>query len=180
MNWCGAWRTSPRNWPRRWTTRWMAWWRRPWTRTCGQSEKTLVRAGKAEGVDYRTVLIRQSDHAGYYPDATPLYIKLIFAPDGKKIFGAQVLGKKGVDKRIDVIAAAMHFNASVFDLKQLELAYAPPFSSAKDPVNMLGFVAENVVNGLVSFAKWDVVETSSRSEERRVGKECRSRWSPYH
>lgn len=125
----------------------------------GQSEKTLVRAGKAEGVDYRTVLIRQSDHAGYYPDATPLYIKLIFAPDGKKIFGAQVLGKKGVDKRIDVIAAAMHFNASVFDLKQLELAYAPPFSSAKDPVNMLGFVAENVVNGLVSFAKWDVVET---------------------
>ena len=119
----------------------------------------LVRAGKAEGVDYRTVLIRQSDHAGYYPDATPLYIKLIFAPDGKKIFGAQVLGKKGVDKRIDVIAAAMHFNASVFDLKQLELAYAPPFSSAKDPVNMLGFVAENVVNGLVSFAKWDVVET---------------------
>lgn len=125
----------------------------------GQSEKTLVRAGKAEGVDYRTVLIRQSDHAGYYPDATPLYIKLIFAPDGKKIFGAQVLGKKGVDKRIDVIAAALHFNASVFDLKQLELAYAPPFSSAKDPVNMLGFVAENVVNGLVSFAKWDVVET---------------------
>ena len=125
----------------------------------GQSEKTLARDGKAEGVDYRTVLIRQGDHAGYYPGATPLYIKLIFAPDGKKIFGAQIFGEKGVDKRIDVIAAAMHFSASVFDLKQLELAYAPPFSSAKDPVNMLGFVAENVVNGLVAFAKWDVVET---------------------
>lgn len=126
----------------------------------GHNEKALKRAGKVKGTDYRTILIRQNDHAGYYPGATPIYLKLIFTADGKRILGAQLFGEKGVDKRVDVLSAAMQFGASPVDLKDLELAYAPPFSSAKDPVNMLGFVAENVLNGLVSFAEWNAVETS--------------------
>lgn len=125
----------------------------------GHNEKALQRDGKVKNVDYRTILIRQNDHAGYYPGATPIFIKLIFSMDGGKIYGAQLLGRKGVDKRVDVIATAMQFNASAIDLKNLELAYAPPFSSAKDPVNMLGFVAENVVTGKVAFCEWDIVET---------------------
>lgn len=125
----------------------------------GHNEKALKRAGKVKGTDYQTVLIRQNDHAGYYPGATPIYLKLIFTADGEKILGAQLFGEKGVDKRVDVLSTAMQFGASPVDLKDLELAYAPPFSSAKDPVNMLGFVAENVLNGLVSFAEWNAVET---------------------
>lgn len=125
----------------------------------GHNEKALKRAGKVKGTDYQTVLIRQNDHAGYYPGATPIYLKLIFTADGGKILGAQLFGEKGVDKRVDVLSTAMQFGASPVDLKDLELAYAPPFSSAKDPVNMLGFVAENVLNGLVSFAEWNAVET---------------------
>lgn len=129
----------------------------------GQNEKALKRAGKAKGVDYQTIIVRQNDHAGYYPGATPIYIKLIFTADGKKILGAQLFGEKGVDKRVDVLSTAMQFNAAPVELKDLELAYAPPFSSAKDPVNMLGFVADNVLAGRIAFAEWDVVETSDPS-----------------
>ena len=82
-------------------------------------------------------------------------IKLIFSMDGKKIFGAQIVGSDAVDKRIDTIAVTMRLGGTVRDLKTLELAYAPPFSSAKDPVNMAGFVAENVLTGKVAFAAWD-------------------------
>ena len=124
----------------------------------GYNEKYMLRKGFVKGKDYETLIITQNSHAGYYPGALPLTLKLIFSKDGSKIYGAQIIGRDGVDKRIDTIATAMRLNASVFDLKNLEFAYAPPFSSAKDPVNMAGFVAENVIKGLVEFSEWDVIE----------------------
>ena len=124
----------------------------------GYNEKYMLKKGFIKCKDYETVIITQNSHAGYYPGALPLTLKLIFAKDGSKIYGAQIVGRDGVDKRIDTIATAMRLNANVYDLKDLEFAYAPPFSSAKDPVNMAGFVAENLLKGLVRFAEWDSIE----------------------
>ncbi|MCR5665593.1 MAG: FAD-dependent oxidoreductase [Eubacterium sp.] len=126
----------------------------------GANEKVLAAKGYEKGKDYETVLITQNSHAGYYPGAKPLYLKLIFSLDGSKIYGAQVVGQEGADKRLDTIGTAMRFGASVKDLTNLELAYAPPFSSAKDPVNMAAYVAENVINGYVKIAAWDEIETN--------------------
>ncbi|HCR84348.1 MAG TPA: hypothetical protein DIW07_13250, partial [Lachnospiraceae bacterium] len=112
----------------------------------GLNEKALKAAGKQKGHDYETVLISQKSHAGYYPGATPITLKLIFGRDGS-IYGAQIIGQDGVDKRIDTIAVTMRLKGTVNDLAELELAYAPPYSSAKDPVNMLGFTAQNVLEG---------------------------------
>ncbi len=116
----------------------------------GLNEKALKSLGKVKDQDYFTVLINQKSHAGYYPGATPLTLKMIFTKDGT-ILGAQAVGQEGVDKRIDTLAVTIRLKGSIFDLEELELAYAPPFSSAKDPVNMLGFVAENVIRGHASF-----------------------------
>jgi len=124
--------------------------------SAGLNEKTLKSEGKKKGEDYFTALINQKSHAGYYPMATPVTLKMIFSPSGK-IFGAQIVGQDGVDKRIDTIASVMRMGGNIKNLKDLELAYAPPYSSAKDPVNMLGFVAENILNGLVSFADWNEI-----------------------
>ncbi|MFP4445091.1 MAG: FAD-dependent oxidoreductase [Desulfosudaceae bacterium] len=96
-------------------------------------------------------------HASYYPGSTAMTIKLLFTPDEGKILGAQIVGQEGVDKRIDVIATAICGQMTVYDLEQLELAYAPPFSSAKDPVNMAGFVAANHLKGDVESVYWDDV-----------------------
>ena len=125
----------------------------------GENEKTLVKRGLVRGKDFESIIITQNNHASYYPGAVPMTLKLLFTKDGKKILGAQIVGKDGVDKRIDTIGVATRLGASVTDLKELEFAYAPPYSSAKDPVNMLGFVAENVLGGLVKFAPWDIAET---------------------
>lgn len=122
----------------------------------GSNEKTLQKRGLTKGKDYESIIITQNSHAGYYPGAVPMTLKLLFSMDGKKIFGAQIVGRDGVDKRIDTLAVALRMGAGIDDLKKLELAYAPPYSSAKDPVNMAGFVAENVLNGLVVFSDWDV------------------------
>lgn len=122
----------------------------------GSNEKTLQKRGLCKGRDYETIIITQNDHAGYYPGALPMVLKLIFAVDGSRIFGAQIVGREGVDKRIDTIGVAIRMGATVSDLKSLELAYAPPYSSAKDPVNMAGFTAENVIKGFVSFCDWDL------------------------
>lgn len=124
----------------------------------GMNEKTLILKGLKKGKDYESVIITQNSHAGYYPGAVPLTLKLLFSMDGVRIFGAQIVGGDGVDKRIDTLAAAQRLGAGIKDLASLELAYAPPYSSAKDPVNMLGFAAQNVRNGLVRFSSWDVVE----------------------
>lgn len=123
----------------------------------GMNEKALKALGKKKNEDYNTIIISQKSHAGYYPGATPITLKLIFNKEGR-IFGGQIVGQDGVDKRIDTIAAAIRLNGTVYDLAELELAYAPPFSSAKDPVNMLGFVAENVITGLVSFMETDELD----------------------
>ncbi|MBK5253110.1 MAG: FAD-dependent oxidoreductase [Peptostreptococcaceae bacterium] len=120
----------------------------------GINEKALLNNGMKRNEDYFIALINQKSHAGYYPGSTPLTIKMLFGKDGK-IFGAQIVGQDGVDKRIDTIATTMRLNGNTTDLSRLELAYAPPFSSAKDPVNMLGFVAENMLKGLVHFTQWD-------------------------
>lgn len=124
----------------------------------GSNEKTLEKRGLRKGIDYESLMITQNSHAGYYPGAVPMTLKLLFSMDGSKIYGAQIVGREGVDKRIDTLAVALRLGAGIGDLKKLELAYAPPYSSAKDPVNMAGFVAENVLSGLVAFSEWDVVE----------------------
>jgi NADPH-dependent 2,4-dienoyl-CoA reductase/sulfur reductase-like enzyme/rhodanese-related sulfurtransferase len=129
----------------------------------GTNEKQLTRRGLVRGRDYEVAIITQNPHAGYYPGARPMTLKLLFSTDGKKIFGAQIVGREGVDKRIDTIGTAMRLGASVFDLAKLEFAYSPPYSSAKDPVNMLGFVAGNVLSGKVRFCEWDAIENNSDS-----------------
>ena len=125
----------------------------------GANEKALQKRGMVKNKDYKTVIVTQNSHAGYYPGAKPMILKLVFSMDGSKIYGAQIVGKEGVDKRIDTLGTAIRFGASVYDLTDMELAYAPPYSSAKDPVNMLGFVAENVLAGLVEIAEWNEPDT---------------------
>ncbi len=124
----------------------------------GANEKVLKKQGLVKGQDYEALTIMQNSHAGYYPGAVPLTLKLLFAKDGSRILGAQIVGREGVDKRMDVLATAIRLNASILDLKDLELAYAPPYSSAKDPVNMAGFVAENILLNKVAFADWNILE----------------------
>ncbi|WP_341877268.1 CoA-disulfide reductase [Defluviitalea saccharophila] len=125
----------------------------------GNNEKTL----KLKGIPYITSVIEAKSHAGYYPGALPMTIKLIFSSNGK-ILGAQIIGYDGVDKRIDVIAAALRFEKSVFDLEELELAYAPPYSSAKDPVNMAGYVASNILNNDMEILHWYEIEKLDLSQ----------------
>ena len=116
----------------------------------GFNEKQLQAQGLKRHQDYEVVIIQQKSHAGYYPGATPLTIKVIYDLQ-QKILGAQVVGYEGVDKRIDVISTAIHYHGKVTDLKDLHIAYAPPFASAKDAVNMVGYVAENIQNGYVKL-----------------------------
>lgn len=121
----------------------------------GLSEARLKILGKSKGVDFDSILINQNSHVTYYPGATPLTLKLVYEIPSFKILGIQGVGCDGVDKRIDVVSTAMRFNAVATDLKNIELCYAPPYGAAKDPVNMLGFVAENVRNNLVKFCTYD-------------------------
>lgn len=102
---------------------------------------------RAAGIDYRKVYDNHSGHATYYPGTSPLFVKLLFEPADGRLLGAQVLGWDGVDKRIDVFAVALRAGMTVFDLEHLELAYAPPYGSAKDPVNMVGFLGSNLLRG---------------------------------
>ncbi|MEZ6057662.1 MAG: FAD-dependent oxidoreductase [Planctomycetaceae bacterium] len=109
----------------------------------GQSEKSLRRIG----LPYKKVYVHPSHHAGYYPGATPMTLKVMFDPETGRILGAQGVGGDGVDKRIDVLAVAIQAKLTVYDLEQLELCYAPQYGSAKDPVNMVGFVAAGMLQG---------------------------------
>jgi NADPH-dependent 2,4-dienoyl-CoA reductase/sulfur reductase-like enzyme/rhodanese-related sulfurtransferase len=113
----------------------------------GATEKTL----KHQNINYRKVYLHPSGHASYYPGTAPMHIKLLFAPENGRILGAQIVGYDGVDKRIDVFATALRGNMTIHDLQMLELAYAPPYGSAKDPVNMAGFVASNLLKGDIEF-----------------------------
>ncbi|HAF48495.1 MAG TPA: pyridine nucleotide-disulfide oxidoreductase [Anaerolineaceae bacterium] len=115
------------------------------------------------GLDFENVIVHVSNHAGYYPGASPMALKLLFSPEGK-IYGAQAVGIEGVEKRIDVIATAMQAGMRVFDLEELELAYAPPYSSSRDPVNIIGFAAGNVLRNDVKLMHWDQVNKLDRHE----------------
>jgi len=120
--------------------------------TTGRPEKALA----AAGIPYHALHLHPGHHAGYYPGAHPIHLKLLFSPDGGTILGAQATGRDGVDKRIDVIATAIRAGMTVADLADLELAYAPPFGSAKDPVNLAGMAATNMLNG--DFAVWHAAD----------------------
>lgn len=117
----------------------------------GVNEKVL----KKHNIPHLISYTHSGSHAGYYPGATRTSIKLIFAPSTGRVFGAQIVGKKGVDKRIDILATAVRAQMTVFDLEELELAYAPPYSSAKDPVNIAGFVASNILKGDMDITHWN-------------------------
>ena len=122
----------------------------------GANEKTLNRADKKYGQDYFIALSHPKCHAGYFPGALPLSLKVIFDKEGK-VLGGQMVGYDGVDKRIDVLASLIYFKGSVRDLSQLELAYAPPFSSAKDPLNFTGYMGMNILEGLsdpILYREW--------------------------
>ena len=119
--------------------------------TTGWNEKRL----KAAGREVMVIHTHPNNHAGYYPDAKQIALKLIFDPMSGEILGGQGVGVDGVDKRIDVIATAIRGGITAPELADLELAYAPPFGSAKDPVNMLGYIAENMMSGLLKTAQWN-------------------------
>lgn len=124
----------------------------------GASEKTLKRLGMWAPME--KIYLHPGHHAGYYPGAAPISFKLIFDKTDGRIVGAQAVGQQGVEKRIDVIAMAIQKKATVFDLEETELCYAPQFGSAKDPINMAGMIAANVLRGDVRLAHWEEVENS--------------------
>ena len=105
-------------------------------------------------INHKIVHVTANNHAGYYPDVTSIVLKLIFEPESGQIFGAQAIGKEGVDKRIDILSTAIKAKLTVFDLPELELTYAPPFGSAKDPVNMAGYAATNLLLGQSENIQW--------------------------
>ncbi|MFE9094098.1 FAD-dependent oxidoreductase [Streptomyces sp. NPDC007264] len=124
----------------------------------GWNEKRLRAAGRP----HRVVHIHPASHAGYYPGARPLALKLLTDPADERILGAQVVGGEGVDKRIDVLATAITCGLTAPDLADLQLAYAPPFGSAKDPVNMLGYVADNLADGTSATLQWHELDQAVR------------------
>ncbi len=126
----------------------------------GLNEKLL----KRYNIPYRTVTVTRPNHASYYPGATNIVLKMNFGEDGT-IYGVQALGQEGVDKRIDVIATAIKGNLTIYDLQEIEIAYAPPYNSAKDPVNILGYVAENMLNDDVRFINYDQLEDYLSTEK---------------
>ncbi len=130
----------------------------PFTPVLGTSivrvfSKTVAMTGlsdkqaKKEEISHKSLYISAGDHAGYYPGSEEMILKLTYDPTNRKVLGAQIVGGKGVDKRIDILATAIHFGGTVDDLAGLDLAYAPPYGSAKDPVHLAGFVAQNDLNG---------------------------------
>ncbi len=124
----------------------------------GINEKTA----KKLGIDYDKSFTFSPSHASYYPGASTMSMKVLFEKSSGKILGAQIIGHQGVDKRCDVIAAAIRFGATAYDLTMLELCYAPPYSSAKDPVNIAGYVIENILQGRVKHYHWHDVDSLPR------------------
>ena len=123
----------------------------------GATEKTLRRAGRD---DFKAVYLHPNQHAGYYPGAKPIHLKVLFRSSDGVLLGAQAVGEEGVERRIDVMAMAIQMGATVFDLEGAELCYAPQYGSAKDPVNLAGMVASNVMRGDVELASWSDLDTA--------------------
>jgi rhodanese-related sulfurtransferase len=109
----------------------------------GLNERALA----ANGIEFRTAIIQAAHHASYFPGSESMQLKILYSPKDGKLLGAQAVGGDGVDKRIDILATALHFGGTVFQLAQLDLAYAPPYGSAKDPIHMAAFAACNDLNG---------------------------------
>ncbi len=128
----------------------------------GATEKQL----KAAGIPYLRAHVHPSGHAGYYPGTAQMDLKCLYSPDDGRILGAQITGFDGVDKRLDVLATAIRLRATVYDLEELELSYAPPFGSAKDPVNMVGFVAANTLRG--DLVGWFSTDYPGNCEGARI------------
>jgi len=126
----------------------------------GPSEKTLRRLGlwKDDSGYFEKIYLHPLHHAGYYPGANPISLKLIFRRDDGRIVSAQAFGKEGVERRIDVISMAIQKGGTVFDLEEAELCYAPQFGSAKDPVNMAGMIAANLIRGDAQIVHWEDLE----------------------
>lgn len=116
------------------------------------------KAAKDAGINYESVVLSPSSHAGYYPGAKVMTMKVVYERESLKILGVQIVGYDGVDKRLDVIATTISAGMKADELKDLDLAYAPPFSSAKDPVNMAGFMIENIVKGVIKQFHWDEIQ----------------------
>ena len=125
----------------------------------GPSEKLLKRLGRWEGLE--KVYLYPGHTAGYYPGANPISIKLIFDQHDGQVISAQAVGKSGVAKRIDVVSMAIQHQSTVFDLEEAELCYAPQFGSAKDPVNLAGMIAANVVRGDITLAHWEDIHNTN-------------------
>lgn len=124
----------------------------------GINEQTAKKAG----IDCDKIYLSPANHAGYYPGGRLMTMKIVFEKGSYKLLGAQIVGYEGVDKRIDVLATAMHAGLTGLQLKDLDLAYAPPYSSAKDPVNMAGFMMENLSNGTMKQFHWDEIAALPR------------------
>ncbi len=120
----------------------------------GASEKALAKTN----MEYEKLYIHPANHVGYYPGAKQMHIKLLFTKPEGKILGAQIVGSKGVDRRIDIFAVAIRAGLTVFDLQELELAYAPPYGSGKDAVNMAGFAASNILDGTMEVVHWNQLD----------------------
>ncbi len=126
----------------------------------GASEKSLRRAGVT---DYERIYLHPGHHVGYYPGAKPIHLKVLFRKSDGRVLGAQGVGEEGVDKRIDVIAMAIQLGGTVHDLSEAELCYAPQFGAAKDPVNLVGFIAENSRDGDMPLGDWDGIGTNGHA-----------------
>jgi NADPH-dependent 2,4-dienoyl-CoA reductase/sulfur reductase-like enzyme/rhodanese-related sulfurtransferase len=124
----------------------------------GMNEKML----RSMRLPYSVVHVHPGSHAGYYPGAKSINLKVLFNPEDGKIYGAQAVGEDGVEKRIDIISTAMQGELTVEDLAELELCYAPPVGSAKDPVNIAGMAAQNIINGFVQQIQWDQLEEAQK------------------
>lgn len=126
----------------------------------GMASKFLRR----ENISYLSNIIHAGNHAGYYPGAIPMSLKIIFSPEDGRLFGAQAVGYEGVDKRIDVIASVIGRKGTIYDLQEVEHAYAPPYSSAKDPVNISGYAAQNMLEGKLRVESWQQIVSEDMSE----------------
>ncbi len=130
----------------------------------GNNERLL----KKKGIDYGKSFTHSPSHAGYYPGAIPMSVKLLYSNTDGRVLGCQIVGYEGVDKRIDVISTAIRAGMTVNDLEKLELAYAPPYSSAKDPVNMAGFTAANILKGDMKVIHWDEIQDLDRKQSALI------------
>jgi NADPH-dependent 2,4-dienoyl-CoA reductase/sulfur reductase-like enzyme/rhodanese-related sulfurtransferase len=133
----------------------------------GASEKIL----KKTDIEYEKLYIHPANHVGYYPGAKQMHIKLLFSKQDGGILGVQIVGTEGVDRRIDIFAVAIRAGMTVFDLQELDLAYAPPYGSGKDPVNMAGFAASNVLDGAVDLVHWNELKDTDFILDVRTKKE---------